>query len=302
MSDAAQGIARTVARVTTKKRLGPDAQVDDKALVIMPDDLARTDPFIALAEDWFSEPGFEWHPHRGLETVTTVVDGVLEHGDNIGNAGALHQGDVQWMTAGRGIIHRELALRNERVHTLQLWLNLPARSKMVQTGYQDLVAAARPRLTSQGSVIDVISGKVGRLTGPAINQWPVQAVMISLDPGASVTYALPASHRAFAYVLSGSVKIAGQLVLAGQTAWSDPARAQARTSAGSDPGSTLKLSAPGQDEPASIMIYSGRPIGEPVALGGPFVMNKRSEIAQAHADFQAGKFGQVPRQARLKWG
>ncbi len=296
MSDAAPGIQRSVTRVTTKKRLGPDAQVDDKALVITPDELTRTDPFIALAEDWFSEPGFEWHPHRGLETVTTVVDGVLEHGDNIGNAGALHQGDVQWMTAGRGIIHRELALRNERVHTLQLWLNLPARSKMVPTAYQDLLGAARPRLTRPGAVIDVISGQVGGTAGPAVNQWPVQAAMISIEPGAAVEYPLPASHRAFAYVLSGNVKIAGRLVQAGQTAWSDPATPAGKTS------SVLKLAAPDRDEPATLMIYSGRPIGEPVALGGPFVMNKRSEIAQAYADFQAGKFGRVPRQARLKWG
>lgn len=122
---------RRIDRVETKRRLGPDAQVDDKAIVIMPTDPRATDPFLALAEDWFSEPGFEWHPHRGIETVTLVLDGVLEHGDNLGHAGALEPGDVQWMTAGRGIIHRELAYRNEHAHTLQLWLNLPGRSRMV---------------------------------------------------------------------------------------------------------------------------------------------------------------------------
>ena len=99
---------RTVARVTTRRRLGPDAQVDDKALVIDPTEPSLSDPFLVLSEDWFSTPGFEWHPHRGLETVTTVLDGVLEHGDNLGNTGALHSGDVQWMTAGRGIIHSEM--------------------------------------------------------------------------------------------------------------------------------------------------------------------------------------------------
>jgi len=165
MSGAALAAGRTVTRVTTKQRLGPDAQVDDKAIVIAPTDPSLTDPFLALSEDWFSEPGFEWHPHRGLETITTVLDGVLEHGDNIGNAGALHSGDVQWMTAGRGIIHRELAFRNEHAHTLQLWLNLPARSKMVDTRYQDLLAASRPALTSPGVVIDVISGLRPALPG-----------------------------------------------------------------------------------------------------------------------------------------
>ncbi len=152
-------LARTVARVTTKQHLGPDEQVDDKALIITPVDPSLTDPFLLLAEDWFSSPGFEWHPHRGLETVTTVLDGVLEHGDKIGNAGALEPGDVQWMTAGRGIIHRELAYRNEHAHTLQLWLNLPARSKMAETRYQDVLAASRPRVTLPGVVLDVASGR-----------------------------------------------------------------------------------------------------------------------------------------------
>ncbi len=146
--------ARVVTRVEDKVRLGPDAQVDDKAIIIMPRDPRSTDPFLALAEDWFSEPGFEWHPHRGIETVTMVLDGVLEHGDNAGNAGALLPGDVQWMTAGRGIIHRELAFRNEHAHTLQLWVNLPSRRKMVETGYQDLRASTRP--------VGVDAGRPGR--------------------------------------------------------------------------------------------------------------------------------------------
>jgi redox-sensitive bicupin YhaK (pirin superfamily) len=272
--------------------------VDDKALVIAPTDPALTDPFLALSEDWFSEPGFEWHPHRGLETITTVLDGVLEHGDNIGNAGALHGGDVQWMTAGRGIVHRELAFRNEHAHTLQLWLNLPARSKMVDTRYQDLLAASRPRLTLPGVVIDVISGTTAGITGPAVNHWPVQGAIVSLEPGAGAEYALPASHRAFAYVLSGEVSVAGQVVRAGQIAWSDP---PASSPPGTAPQSVLRLAVADRAEPGKVMIYSGRPIREPVAIGGPFVMNKRTEIAQAFTDFHAGKFGAVPRQARLRY-
>lgn len=312
---ASAGAGRDVARVVTRQILGPDAQVDDKAFVIAPDDLTRTDPFIALSEDWFSEPGFEWHPHRGLETVTTVLDGVLEHGDNIGNAGALHQGDVQWMTAGRGIIHRELAFRNERVHTLQLWLNLPARSKLVKTGYQDLTATARPQVTSPGVIIDVISGTVGGVTGPAINQWPVQAAIVTLDPDAAVSYELPASHRAFAYVLAGEVTVARR-IRAGQTAWSHPAAKShpAKSHRAARPGpaakpaglaSSLRLASPAKDQPgdqpAKVMIYSGEPIGETVTLGGPFVMNTKAEIQQAFTDFQAGRFGRVPKQARLKY-
>jgi redox-sensitive bicupin YhaK (pirin superfamily) len=286
--------ARTVDRVESKTMLGPDAQVDNKALVINPADPTRTDPFLVLAEDWFSEPGFEWHPHRGLETVTTVVDGVLEHGDNAGNTGALQAGDVQWMTAGRGIIHRELAYRNEHAHTLQLWLNLPARDKMADTRYQDLLAAARPTITATGSTIDVISGTIEGVTGPALNHWPITGAIVTLEPGARVSYRLRAHDRAFAYVLTGEASIAGTTTRAGSTAWSDPLR----TGTGD---SILTLAAQDREHPTKVMIYSGRPIREPVAMGGPFVMNTKVEIAKAFQDFHAGKFGAVPRQARLKY-
>lgn len=280
---------RGVVRVSGKRRLGPDAQVDDKALVFDPGDPALTDPFLVMVEDWFSAPGFDWHPHRGLETVTTVLDGVLEHGDSLGNAGALHPGDVQWMTAGRGIIHREVAYRDEHAHTLQLWLNLPAADKMADTRYQDLLAVHRPKVTLPGAVIDVASGTIAGQAGPASNHWPIQGATVTIDPATAIGYPLPADHRAFAYVLSGEVEIAGWPVRAGEVAWSDPAQG------------ALRLVTPDQDERSVVMIYSGRPIGEPVVLGGPFVMNAAHEIEQAFRDFRAGRFGEVPRQARLKY-
>lgn len=283
--------ARVVTRVEDKVRLGPDAQVDDKAIIIMPRDPRSTDPFLALAEDWFSEPGFEWHPHRGIETVTMVLDGVLEHGDNAGNAGALLPGDVQWMTAGRGIIHRELAFRNEHAHTLQLWVNLPSRRKMVETGYQDLRASTRPSVSTPGVQVDVVSGTVAGVTGPASNQHPIQGALLTLDPGAFLDYGIPAAHRAFLYVLEGDVLIGKRRVREGQIAWSDPV-------AGGT--STLHLSAAAGDRPARVLAYSGAPLREPVVMGGPFVMNSRAEIERAYQDFHAGRFGQVPRQARLK--
>jgi redox-sensitive bicupin YhaK (pirin superfamily) len=281
--------ARGVDRIETKVRFGPDGQVDDKALIIMPNDPARTDPFLALAEDWFSSPGFDWHPHRGIETVTLVLDGVLEHGDNLGNAGALEPGDVQWMTAGRGIIHRELAYRDEHAHTLQLWVNLPSRLKLVDTRYQDLVAARRPRVETTGTRVDRISGD----DGPALNHWPITGALVTLEPGTWVAYTLPERHRAFAYVVAGNATIAGRRVHAGQIAWSDPVEVGAT--------SELTLAAPDGDEVTTVMLYSGEPIGEPVVLGGPFVMNTRDEIVRAYADFHAGHFGDVPRQARLKY-
>jgi redox-sensitive bicupin YhaK (pirin superfamily) len=286
-----RGMSRTVARVEDKVRLGPDAQVDDKAIIIMPRDPRATDPFLALAEDWFSEPGFEWHPHRGIETVTMVLDGVLEHGDNAGNAGALLPGDVQWMTAGRGIIHRELAFRNEHAHTLQLWVNLPSSRKMVETGYQDLRASARPVVSRPGASVDVISGTVEGVAGPARNQHPILGAVLTIEPGGAVEHAIPAAHRAFLYVLAGEVTMAGRRVREGQVAWSDPV-------AGGT--SSLRIVAAGREEAARVLAYSGAPLREPVVMGGPFVMNSRAQIERAYQDFHAGRFGQVPRQARLK--
>jgi redox-sensitive bicupin YhaK (pirin superfamily) len=220
-----------------------------------------------------------------------VLDGVLEHGDNAGNAGALHPGDIQWMTAGRGIIHRELAFRNEHAHTLQLWVNLPARRKMVETGYQDLRASSRPLVTTPGVQVDVVSGTVAGVAGPASNEHPIQGAVLTIEPGGALDYAIPASHRAFLYVLEGDVVIGRRRVREGQIAWSDPVAGGA---------STLRISANDGDQPVRILTYSGTPLREPVAMGGPFVMNSRAQIERAYQDFHAGGFGQVPRQARLK--
>ena len=282
---------RTIVRVEDKIHLGADSQVDDRNAIILPTNPDLTDPFLLLAEDWFSTSGFEWHPHRGLETVTLVLDGVLEHGDNLGNAGALVGGDVQWMTAGRGIIHRELAFRNERAHVLQLWVNLPGEKKMVETRYQDLRAPARPVIEREGTRLDVISGHVDGTSGPALNNWPISGTLITLEPNSRLEHLVPASDRAFFYVLSGQVTIAGRNLRAGQIAWSDPVP-QATVSA-------ITLATDNGDEPSVIIAYSGQPIRQPVAMGGPFVMNSQAEIEQAFRDFRSGKFGAIPRQSRL---
>jgi redox-sensitive bicupin YhaK (pirin superfamily) len=286
--------ARAVTRVTGSRGLGPDGQVDDKALIFLPEDPALTDPFLALVEDRFSAPGFDWHPHRGIETVTTVLGGVLEHGDSLGNAGALEPGDVQWMTAGHGIVHRELAYRDEHAHTLQLWLNLPAARKLTEHRYQNLLAADRPRVERPGAVIDLVSGSVDGTAGPALNHVDVQGAVVAIEPGTTLDYPLPAAHRVFAHVLAGRVTVADRELAAGQTAWSDPLPPPAEDSA-------LRLTAPDGERPARLMIYSGTPLREPVAFGGPFVMNHQSEIRQAYQDFQSGKFGGIPKLARVKY-
>ncbi|MCX4515317.1 pirin family protein [Streptomyces sp. NBC_01619] len=292
--EALQGAAeRSVVRVERKMHFGGDTQVDDRNVVITPMRPELTDPFLLLSEDWFSSPGFEWHPHRGLETVTLVLDGVLEHGDNIGHVGALTTGDVQWMTAGRGIIHRELAFRNERAHILQLWVNLPGEMKMVDTRYQDLLADRRPVIETDGARIDLISGEAGGVRGPALNNWPISGAVITLEPGRRLDHLLPGRDRAFVYVLSGRVTVAGRPVRAGEIAWSDPLPQSSL--------STIALETADGDEHSVVMVYSGEPIGQPVTMGGPFVMNSASEIEQAFRDFHSGGFGDIPNQARLQF-
>jgi redox-sensitive bicupin YhaK (pirin superfamily) len=284
---------RVVNRVETKLNAGPDQQVDNKNIVIMPKDPRLTDPFLMMAEDWFSEPGFEWHPHRGIETVTLVLDGVLEHGDNTGNTGALQAGDVQWMTAGKGIIHRELAFKNEHAHTLQLWLNLPSSKRMVNARYQDVRANERQPKAVAGARVDVISGTVQGATATTKNHWPINAALITLEPNTTLTVEVPANHRAFAYAIDGDVAISGKLVREGQTAWSDPIGRGGEAS-------PLTLATENGDATSRVMLYSGQPVNEPIVFGGPFVMNSRAQINQAINDYHAGKFGQIPRMNRLK--
>jgi quercetin 2,3-dioxygenase len=291
---------RTVQRVTDKVWMGKDDQVDDKAFVIQPSfaGYPATDPFLALSEDWMSSPGFDWHPHRGVETVTIVLDGVLEHGDSLGNAGLLTAGDAQWMTAARGIIHREHAYRDEHAHTLQLWVNLPAALKMTATRYRDVRAAELPVYLAPGLQIAMMSwyGADPRTVGSPAPR--ILALVIRLEPGRSHTQVLPADHRTFACVLDGEATIGGRPVAAGQTAWSDPAADVADPALGNG-DSYLDIQAGDGDRLARVLLFSGRPLREPVAAGASFVMNTEDEIRQAIKDFESGKFGEIPRTARL---
>lgn len=284
-------VARHVDRVRTKAMGGPTEQVDKNALIIAPDDVRKTDPFLLMAEDWFSEPGFEWHPHRGIETVTVVLDGVLEHGDSLGHAGALEPGDIQWMTAGSGIIHRELAFRNEHAHTLQLWLNLPTGKRMVQTRYQDVRQENQAKIEAPGVLVRVVSGTAGEVSGPAENHWPITGLMVTLEPGSTYAPVLAPEDRTFAYVIEGKATIAGQPVAAGQVAWSDPMDVTEPTS--------LELTGADPEQRSTVMVFSGKPIRESIVFGGPFVMSTRAEVEQAYVDFRRGKFGPIPRLARL---
>ena len=256
-------------------------------ILIQPGNWADYDPFLVLVEDWMHEPGgFPDHPHRGIETVTLVLDGELHHADNRGNSGVLVEDDVQWMTAGRGIIHAELPNEDKSSHTLQLWLNLPAAAKMVESAYQDLLADRALRVDDAGATIRLLSGTVEGIVAPAQTQTPVQYLDLRLNAGASVDLPVPASHNGFVLVLEGDVRVGAERApgSAGQVLWLDyplAPRGEIRAEA-------LRLDA---DRPARVLVVTGEPIRERVVAGGPFVMNSEDEIRQAYLDFHRGLFG-----------
>jgi redox-sensitive bicupin YhaK (pirin superfamily) len=253
-------------------------QVDRNVLLVHFDERGSTDPFLLLSEDWFSRVGFDWHPHRGFETVTYVIDGHLEHRDNAGGHGSLGPGDLQWVTTGRGVIHAELAYDHKPVHTLQLWLNLPAEKKMAEPRYQNLRGQDVPVIRDSGATARVYSGTVRGVTGPAENQWPATVIDCIFDDGARFGCDVPADQRLCIYTIAGAIRAGANRgrVAAGQVAWLEP-------------GSTgVQMEA---EEPSHIIAYASRPIGEPVVARGPFVMNTAGEIQQALIDFRRGAFG-----------
>ncbi len=168
------------------------------------------DPFLFMAEDWFQQGTFDFHPHRGIETVTFILDGRLKHEDNHGGHGVLEPGDVQWMTAGRGIIHSEDPLPGETVHSLQLWVNLPRADKMAEPRYQDIRAAHAPVRRGQGALVRVFSGASAGTAAKTLNHVPVTYAEIVMEAGVTLTQDLPGSYNGFIYVLEGSGFFSGR--------------------------------------------------------------------------------------------
>jgi len=278
---------RTIRQVVTPAPRRPISEGMANRILIEPGNWADYDPFLVLVEDWMREPGgFPDHPHRGIETVTLVLDGELHHADNRGNSGVLAQDDVQWMTAGKGIIHAELPNKDKASHTLQLWLNLPAAAKMVDSAYQDLLAERAPRVDEAGANLRLLSGTVEGIAAPAQTQTPVQYLDLRLNAGARIDLPVPASHNGFVLVVEGEVKIGADRVQGrpGQVLWLDyplVPRGDARLD-------SLRIEA---EVPARVLAVSGEPIGERVVAYGPFVMNSEEEIRQAYLDFHRGLFG-----------
>jgi quercetin 2,3-dioxygenase len=267
---------RTASRLARVIPRGATSQVQKKQLVVGAEGYQATSPFLFLSEDWFGPPGgFEEHPHRGMQTVTVVLEGALEHRDHTGAHGILHAGDVQWMTAGRGVLHSEMPHGERQAHTLQLWLNLPARMKMIPARYQDQRLGNTPIRKIENGEVRVYAGASGSVTQPHGSDWPMWLLDIRLDAGARLTQELPREHRAFVYTLEGRGVAGGRSIAAGEVAWFEP-----------DGGGDIVLSTL---ERFRALLFSAPPIDEPVAAYGPFVMNTAQEIEQAFRDYQAGR-------------
>jgi redox-sensitive bicupin YhaK (pirin superfamily) len=278
---------RHIDTVSDRIHYGKDMQADDKYIVLEPGHWNESDPFLLMAEDWFSTNGFDWHPHRGIETITVVLEGELEHHDNHGGHGVLKSGDVQWMTAGRGLMHREMAYRSQSVHALQLWVNLQAEDKMVKPSYQDLRSDQIPIRRENGIEVRVFSGQSGNVKRLAANHVPVTMLDVRFDySNASFTQELPAGQEGFVYVVAGQGRFGenGRYVSAGQIGH----LAHTNINDGSTRFTVTAI------EPTKFLLWTGQPLHQPVVAHGPFVMNTQDQINEAFADYRAGVFGSIP--------
>lgn len=229
------------------------------------------------------------HPHRGFETVSYLLAGEVAHADSAGHAGKLGPGDVQWMTAGAGVIHREmpsLRIQQEggRVHGFQLWVNLPRAMKRTAPRYQEIAAASIPEIRSPDGLATVrlIAGTYAGVEAPVKTVSPVIYQHWRFQPGAAFEVPLPQDHNVGVYVFDGSLTVSGVSVQRGQLAVLGA-------------GEAVLLEVPhAASGPAQALILGGRPLGEPIAWGGPFVMNTRAEIEEAFADYRAGRMGRIP--------
>jgi quercetin 2,3-dioxygenase len=269
--------------------------------------LPQLDPFVhmdQMGEVQYApgEPkGTPWHPHRGFETVTYMIDGRFQHQDSHGGGGMIENGATQWMTAGAGILHIEtppedLVISGGLFHGVQLWVNLPAKTKMIAPAYQSIEAddVALVASADAGALVRVIAGEVGGHRGPGSTHTPITLLHATVSPGALLQLPWDPSFNALVYVLAGGGRVGsqgrpvrdGQLVVLGRGDW-------------------LEVRADDQQDSRSpaleVLVLGGRPIREPVAAYGPFVMNTKAELGQALEDFQAGLFGDIPPNALMPY-
>jgi quercetin 2,3-dioxygenase len=257
--------------------------------------LDHLDPFLLLDEMGPVEyapgqaVGAPDHPHRGFETVTYMLDGEFVHEDSAGHVGRIEPGDVQWMTAGDGVIHSEMPAawirdKGGRVHGFQLWVNLPARDKRIAPRYQDVRASEMPAWTSADgrARVKVIAGRALGVQAIAQTRTPITYLDVALDDGAEVTLDIPAVQNAFVFVFGGALAIGAD---------ARPARDGDMALVSNGDALTLRATAPA----TRALVIAGEPLREPVARYGPFVMNTPEEIMQAFTDYQSGRFGQIAR-------
>src|SRR5262245_25272722 len=259
-------------------------------------ELPKIDPFLMLDAFRSENPedyrrGFPWHPHRGIETITYILDGDVEHGDSLGNRGIISPGDVQWMTAGSGIIHQEMPKgdRKGRMAGFQLWSNLPAKSKMMDPRYREVKQAQIPAVTTpDGATVRVIAGEVEGVRGPVreIVTDP-QMLDVSLPAGASFSHATRPEHTVFAYVFEGEGDF-------------DPEAGPRGRRGGMLKSDTVALYGHGdritvrtESRPVRFLLVSGQPLKEPIAWYGPIVMNTEDELRTAFQEYQDGTFVKV---------
>ncbi|MBY8886816.1 pirin family protein [Streptomyces sp. PTM05] len=267
-------------------------------------DYQHLDPFIMMDQMGEVEyapgeaKGTPWHPHRGFETVTYLIDGTFVHQDSHGGGGVINGGDTQWMTAGSGLLHieappEELVVSGGVFHGLQLWVNLPREHKMMPPRYQDIDGGRVKLLTSSdgGALLRLIAGDIDGHQGPGITHTPITMIHATINPGAELTLPWRADFNGLAYALAGrgTAGTAGRPLRTGQTAVFGA-------------GDALTLRADETQESRSpnfeVVLLGGLPIREPMFHYGPFVMNSHAELAQAFEDFQAGRLGTVPAEAR----
>ncbi len=244
-------------------------------------DVKEFDPFLMLDAFDATDPkdyikGFPWHPHRGIETVTYLIEGEIEHGDSMGNKGSINDGCCQWMTGGSGIIHQEMPKPSNLMLGTQLWINLPKKHKMTDPAYRDIRPPQIPVVKGEGKEVRVISGTYEDVSGPEQGDYVRTLYLdVKLEKGTEFTLTLDPEHTLFIYLVQGSVHTAEQevpyhrAILFGE-------------------GDTLSLKA--GDEGARIFLYSAKPLGEPIAWAGPIVMNTSEELAVAQRELRDGTF------------
>ncbi len=250
------------------------------------DEVPQLDPFLLLDDFRLNNPtdylrGFPWHPHRGIETITYILAGDVEHGDSLGNRGVISSGDVQWMTAGSGIIHQEMPKGDPegRMWGFQLWANLPASHKMMDPRYQEIKHGDIPEVTTAGgATVRVICGQVDGVRGPVreILTDP-EYLDVSLPPHATFTHSVKAEHTVFAYVFEGEGYFGPGR---------DPSTHETVVLYG--PGDTVEVST--EEQPVRFLLVAGRPLKEPVAWHGPIVMNTQEELRVALREYEEGTF------------